>query len=102
MPDQPERIYGQVEDALTNWLAGCEVETKTDEYGTFISIDSARAIAELIAGDIVGELGLTREQRTLADGMGGVLTNYKSGVRIVHSRPCTRQTRYVTEWVPDA
>lgn len=42
-----------------------------------------------------------QEQRTLADGMGGISTNYKTGETTVTSRPCTRQSRWVTPWVND-
>lgn len=52
--------------------------------------------------EFMAKAGITREQRTLADGMGGISTNYESGQVTVHSRPCTRQSRYITEWVPDA
>lgn len=50
---------------------------------------------------LVSELGLTRDERTLADGMAGMSTNYKTGETTVHSRPCTRQSRYATQWVSD-
>ena len=34
----------------------------------------------------------------LADGMGGVSINYKTGERTVHSRPNTHQVRIVGRW----
>lgn len=47
----------------------------------------------------IDALQLTREQQTLADGSGGISTNWKTGETTVHSRPCTRMSRYVTPWV---
>jgi ABC-type uncharacterized transport system ATPase subunit len=57
--------------------------------------------ADRLASKLVAELGVTREERTLADGMGGVSRNHKTGETTVHSKPCTRQFRYVTEWVSE-
>ena len=48
----------------------------------------------------LAELNLREETRTLADGMGGVGTNWKTGVTTVYSRPCTRLMRLVSPWRP--
>jgi hypothetical protein len=52
-----------------------------------------------VAEAVVAALGLTEETRTLADGMAGQTTNWKTGETTSHSRPCTRQSRLVTPWV---
>ena len=55
---------------------------------------------EHFADVLVAELGLTQETKHLADGMGGISTNSRTGETTVHSRPCTRMVRYVTAWKP--
>lgn len=47
---------------------------------------------------IIYELGLYQECRQLADGEGGISTNYETGVTTSHSVPCTQQTRWATKW----
>lgn len=54
--------------------------------------------AEHAAAAVIGSLGMAPESRTLADGSGGVSTNWKTGETTVHSRPCTRQIRWATRW----
>ncbi len=41
---------------------------------------------------------LDRETRTLADGEGGMSTNWRTGETTIHSKPCTRQSRLVGPW----
>lgn len=50
----------------------------------------------------VGVLRLEREFRTLEDGMGGVLTNWRTGETSSYVRPCSRQSRWVGPWVSQA
>jgi hypothetical protein len=38
------------------------------------------------------------EERTLADGAGGISTNYNTGEVTSYMKPCTRQRRWVTDW----
>jgi hypothetical protein len=54
-----------------------------------------------LASLLLADLNLLRERRTLPDGMGGVTTNWKTGETTFHSRPCTAQSRWVTNWVTD-
>lgn len=54
--------------------------------------------AEEVGRNIARALGLTLERRTLADGYGGISTNYKTGEVTTSSRPCTVQERWVTGW----
>lgn len=42
---------------------------------------------------------LREEQRTLADGQGGMSTNWKTGETTSTSVPCTRQSRWATPWL---
>jgi hypothetical protein len=51
------------------------------------------------AAAVLAALNLTEETRTLADGMGGLSTNWKTGETTSHFRPCTRQRRWVSAWV---
>lgn len=53
------------------------------------------------ADAVIRELGLREESRTLQDGAGGITTNWRTGETTVHSRPATRQCRYVTDWTAD-
>lgn len=50
-------------------------------------------------GALIAALQLTEEHRELADGMGGISTDLKTGETTTHSRPCTRQVRLVGPWV---
>jgi hypothetical protein len=45
------------------------------------------------------ERNLREEQRTLADGMGGMSIDSKTGKTTAHLRPCTQQSRWVTPWL---
>jgi hypothetical protein len=40
----------------------------------------------------------TEETRELADGMGGISTNWKTGETTSYVRPCTRLRRWVSSW----
>lgn len=62
------------------------------------SVEAAAAHRAHVAGVLVEALGLTEEQRQLADGYGGISTNWKTGKTTVHSRPCTVESRWVTPW----
>lgn len=54
--------------------------------------------AEEVGRKVAKALGLTREQRTLADGEGGVTYNHKTGEVRHTGKPCTIQQRWVTRW----
>lgn len=47
---------------------------------------------------VIGELRFSLESRVLADGHGGVSTNYRTGETVWDSKPCTRQSRWVSTW----
>lgn len=63
------------------------------------ALHSHRVGAMMEAIEAVLAANMYEEQRTLADGQGGMSTNYKTGETTSHSRPCTRQTRWVTPWL---
>lgn len=56
------------------------------------------AHAEHVAATVLASLNLTEETRELADGMGGMSTNWKTGETTSYFRPCTRQRRLVGPW----
>jgi hypothetical protein len=92
-----ETIAGILENhaALDNWReCGCGEWRAWNSDGT-----PNGNFEEHVAEAVVAALGLTEETRTLADGMAGQTTNWKTGETTSHSRPCTRQSRLVTPWV---
>jgi hypothetical protein len=57
--------------------------------------------ARRMADRVIKELNLHTEGRQLSDGEGGMSTNWKTGETTIHSKPCTLQIRWVTNWVND-
>ena len=51
-----------------------------------------------VASSLVSRMGWRTETRTLEDGAGGLSTDYRTGQTTVHSRPATRQLRWVSRW----
>jgi hypothetical protein len=99
-----ERIDDAIERAL--WAhesldndSRCSCGARNNMDGDVLHSHRLGAISWEVRGVLAGML--TREQQTLADGMGGISTNWKTGETTVHSRPCTRMSRWVTKWATD-
>lgn len=83
----PEHADGRTADDARATMARLEA-----------AVNNLHMTLHVIYGNNPGAAGFSREFRTLDDGMGGMTTDARTGKTTVHSRPNTRQQRWVTPW----
>ena len=95
LEDAVDRITYEHESLDNDSRCRCGAVNNMDGDALF----NHRVGAMMEAIEAVLSQNMHEEQRTLADGEGGMSTNWRTGETTVHHKPCTRQSRWVTPWL---
>lgn len=105
-PNTPDELFELIDDAIEDALYAhqpvshgdkCSCGTVNNMDGDVLPAHWLGVLSEAVRDVLMRNL--REERRTLADGMGGMTIDTKTGITVTHHRPCTTQCRWSTSWL---